>query len=395
MKITGIRTFLMQAGAPGTAGPAQHNWQVSGRNWLFVKITTDAGITGVGECSGWPRVIERAVEDLAHVLVGEDPTHIERLWQMMQAALMGHGMTGVVGGGAMAGLDMALWDIKGKALGVPVWNLLGGKVRDRVPIYAHAATPERALALKARGIAAVKLGCTRDLVRRVGAVREAVGLDMDIMVDLAGTPWLTADDAIRLGRALERYDLLFLEDAVPPEHLEQYARIRDALAIPLAAGERMTTIWGLRALIERELVGVIQPDTGRAGGITQMKKLAAMAESHGIMVAPHSGSLGPVAEFAALHVLAAIPNALMLERVEDDWYGRSEVIAAAPVVENGAITVPDVPGLGVDIVEDAIARYPGRRNVGTLGGDYHPGTEREHVYVQTRLARARVFAAGG
>src|SRR5215218_556266 len=126
------------------------------RNWLFVKVYTDAGITGIGECSGWPRVIETAVQDLSRLLVGEDPTHIERLWQKMQIAIMGHGMTGTVGAGAMTGIDMALWDIKGKKLGVPVGNLLGGKVRDKVRIYAHANTPEVALSLKERGFSAFK-----------------------------------------------------------------------------------------------------------------------------------------------------------------------------------------------------------------------------------------------
>lgn len=393
MKITEIRTFLMQAGVPASSsGSSQHhNWQTAGRNWLFVKVYTDAGITGVGECSGWPRVIQRAVEDLSHVLVGEDPTHIERLWQMMLGAIMGHGMTGVVGGGAMAGIDMALWDIKGKMLGAPVWNLLGGKVRDRVRIYGHAGSPEAAIALTARGIGAVKVGGAQNAIQKVDAIRNTVGAEVDIMVDCAGPPWLSASDAVALGRALEPYNLLFLEDPVPPEHVEQYSRIRDAVAIPLAAGERMSTIWGMRPLIERELVDVVQPDTGRAGGITQMKKIAAMAESHGIMVAPHSGSLGPIAEFAALHVMAAIPNALMLERVENDWIGRNEVITSPPIFENGWLKVPDAPGLGVDIVEEAIEKYPSVRNIGTPGGAYQPGTENERIYVQIRLSRAAAF----
>src|ERR1700722_8599417 len=167
MRITELKTFLMQAQFPpedsyatadspnakrGAGAPA------GSRNWLFVKIYTDAGITGVGECSGWPRVVERAVQDLATILIDEDPGNIELLWQKMFGAIMGHGMTGVVGAGAMSGIDMALWDIKGKALGTPVWNLLGGKLRDRVRIYAHAKTPELALRLKGQGITAIKAG---------------------------------------------------------------------------------------------------------------------------------------------------------------------------------------------------------------------------------------------
>ncbi len=395
MKITHIQTFLMQAGAPEDRAWASDKAgvQTSSRNWLFVKVHTDEGVYGVGECSGWPRVIEAAVRDLAEVLVGEDPAHIERLWQKMMVAHMAHGMTGVVGAGAMTGIDMALWDIKGKVLGAPVWSLLGGQVRDRIRIYSHASSPEVALELKQRGIMAVKTGGVRDPLAKVAAIREAVGSDVDVMVDLHGPPWMPPKDAIALGRALEPYHLLFMEDPVAPENMDGLARVADAVAIPIAAGERLATIWGWRTLIEREIVDVIQPDTGRSGGISQMKKLAGMAEAHHIMMAPHSGSLGPVAEFAALHLLAAIPNTLMLERIESDWAGRNEVISAPPVLENGHLIVPTMPGLGVDIDEEAVARYPSRRNVSIAAGGYEPGTEGEHVYVQMRLHRASYLSA--
>jgi galactonate dehydratase len=393
MKITGIQTFLMQAGAPSDRAWASdgRGHQTGSRNWLFVKVHTDEGVYGVGECSGWPRVIETAVLDLAHIVVGEDPSNIEKLWQKMLVAQMAHGMTGVVGAGAMSGIDMALWDIKGKVLNTPVWNLLGGRVRDRIRIYAHASAPEVAVDLRKRGITAVKTGGVRDPLRKVAAIRDAVGGDMDVMIDLHGPPWMTPKDAIVLGRALEPYHLLFLEDPVAPENIEGLARVAGAVAIPIAAGERTATIWGWRAMIEREIVDVIQPDTGRAGGISQMKKLAGMAEAHHIMLAPHSGTLGPVAEFAALHLLAAIPNTLMLERIENDWPGRNEVISGPPALEAGSLVVPTAPGLGVDIDEAAIARYPSERNVSIAGGGYEPGTEGEHVYVQTRFRRAAQF----
>ena len=392
MKITDIKTFLMQAGSPPNSGAWAANFDTIStgwRNWLFVKIYTDEGLTGVGECSGWPRVIETAVQDLRSILIGEDPQNIERLWQKMQVAIMGHGITGVVGAGAMTGIDMALWDIKGKALNTPVWNLLGGKMRDRIRIYAHASTPEVALQLKGQGVTAIKAGGLKQPVRMLEGLREAIGDEMDLMVDLHGPPWLTTADAIALGRRLEPLGLLFMEDPVAPEQTDAYQRIRDAVAIPLAAGERLATIWGLRPLIERDLVDVVQPDTGRSGGITVLKKIAAMAEAHGIMLAPHSGSLGPIAEYAALHVLAAVPNALMLVRVEIDWAARPTVITPAPVTIDGHIAVPTAPGLGVDIVESEIARYPSQRNVGLGKGDYAPGTERSSVYVQSRLGRQR------
>lgn len=406
MKITDIRTFLMHVGAPdlkswaadGSFGHQSYGGNITGtRNWLFLKVYTDEGVVGIGECSGWPRVVETAVRDLRNLLIGEDPQHIERLWQKMMSAIMVHGMTGTMGAGAMTGIDMALWDIKGKVLGVPVWSLLGGKVRDRIRIYAHANTPEVALSLKARGITAIKCGGVSDPVRKVAALREAVGEDVDLMIDLHGPPWLTPADAVALARELEPYKLLFMEDPVAPENLAGYRRLRDSTSTPLAAGERMATVYGLRELIEQELVDVAQPDTGRAGGITQMKKIAAMAEAHHIMMAPHSGSLGPVAEYAALHLLAAIPNTLFLERIEDDWEGRQHTVLPHPVSEQGFLRVPDAPGLGVDIDEEFVARFPSQTNlsmpVTADSGSYAEGTFGEHVYVQSRLRRARYFSS--
>jgi galactonate dehydratase len=393
MRITKLETFLMQAGAPNDTAWASDGkgHQVGARNWLFVRISTDAGLTGIGECSGWPRVIEAAVQDFRELLIGEDPMAIERLWQKLYVAMMGHGMTGIVGSGALTGIDMALWDIKGKALGTPVWNLLGGKMRDRVRIYTHASTPEVAREVVASGITAIKTGGVARPLDKVAQIRAAVGPEVDLMVDLHGPPWMTPAEAIVLGRALEPYKLLFIEDPVMPELTDAYERIRDAIGVPLAAGERLGTIWGLRSLIERDLVAVVQPDTGRAGGLTQMKKIAGMAEAHGITVAPHSGSLGPVAEFAAVHLMAAIPNALMLERIENDWPGRDEVLTEHLTLKDGHLSVPDRPGLGVDIDEDFVRRHPSVRNVAVAGGGYEKGTEAETVYFQSRRAHAKVF----
>jgi galactonate dehydratase len=375
MKITEIKTYLMHAGPPDSAG-----W--SKRNWLFVKVLTDEGITGIGEASGWPRVVELAIHDLAPLVIGEDPFHIEKLWQKMLLAMMGHGMTGVVGSGAMTGIEMALWDIKGKALNTPVWNLLGGKIRDRIWAYPHASTPERAHEMVERGFTALKTGGVTDPLQRVRALREAVGPDVDLMLDAHGPPWLTTRDAIHLGRALEEYDLLFYEDPVAPEDIESLARVAGAVNVPIAAGERLGTIHGLRALIEREIVDVVQPDTGRGGGLLQMKKIAAMAEAHGIGFAPHSGSLGPVAAFACLHLLATLPNCLIMEHLEDDVPQRYEVVTPLLEIVDGHILVPNTPGLGVEIVEDAIACYPASGNIS------EPRME-ELSYVQARRKRAR------
>ena len=391
MKITDIKTFLMMAGSP--ALKQSTSW--SKRNWCFVKVYTDEGITGLGEGSGWPRVVETAINALKPIVIGEAPMNIERIWQKMLVSTMGAGMTGTPGSGSMNAIDMALWDIKGKALNTPVWNLLGGKVRDRIRAYGHAKTPERALELKERGLTAVKTGGVHRTVEKVDAIRKAVGDEMDIMVDAHGPPWFTTKDAIVIGKALEPYKLLFYEDPVPPDNIEALQRVQDNVDIPIAAGERHSHIWGVRQLIEREIVDVVQPDTGRIGGISQMMKIAAMAEAHYITVAPHSGSLGPVAEYAAIHVLAAIPNALILERVHDDVPVRYDVTLPHIETIDGHIEVPDRPGLGVDIDEDVVLAHPSKGNTsrpGTEGdGDYESGTFDEHVYVQSRYRRQKTM----
>jgi len=391
LKITDIKTFLMMAGSP--ASKESTSW--SARNWCFVKVYTDEGITGLGEGSGWPRVVETAINDLKPIVIGEDPMNIERIWQKMLVSTMGAGMTGTPGSGSMNAIDMALWDIKGKALNTPVWNLLGGKVRDRIRAYGHAKTPERALELKERGLTAVKTGGVHRTVEKVDAIRKAVGDEMDIMVDAHGPPWFTTKDAIVIGKALEPYKLLFYEDPVPPDNIEALQRVQDNVDIPIAAGERHSHIWGVRQLIEREIVDVVQPDTGRIGGISQMMKIAAMAEAHYITVAPHSGSLGPVAEYAAIHVLAAIPNALILERVHDDVPVRYDVTLPHIETIDGHIEVPDRPGLGVDIDEDVVLAHPSKGNTSRPGaegdGDYESGTFDEHVYVQSRYRRQKTM----
>ena len=391
MKITDIKTFLMMAGSP--ALKQSTSW--SKRNWCFVKVYTDEGITGLGEGSGWPRVVETAINDLKPIVIGEDPMNIERIWQKMLVSTMGAGMTGTPGSGSMNAIDMALWDIKGKALNTPVWNLLGGKVRDRIRAYGHAKTPERALELKERGLTAVKTGGVHRTVEKVDGIRKAVGDEMDIMVDAHGPPWFTTKDAIVIGKALEPYKLLFYEDPVPPDNIEALQRVQDNVDIPIAAGERHSHIWGVRQLIEREIVDVVQPDTGRIGGISQMMKIAAMAEAHYITVAPHSGSLGPVAEYAAIHVLAAIPNALILERVHDDVPVRYDVTLPHIETTDGHIQVPDRPGLGVDIDEDVVLAHPSKGNTSRPGsegdGAYESGTFDEHVYVQSRYRRQKTM----
>ncbi len=378
MRITDIKTFLVDATPPG-------GWGGGGRNWLFVKVETDEGLSGLGEASGWPRVVETAIQDLKTILVGQDPTRIEFLWQKMLLGMMGHGMTGVVGAGAMTGIEMALWDILGKKLGVPVVDLLGGMCRERVRVYAHASEPEAALRYVEQGYTALKCGGLRQPVRTVQRLRDALPDDIDLCIDVHGPPWFTVPDAIRVGQELEEFDLLFFEDPVPPENLDALAKVAESLSLPVAAGERSCTIYGCRELIEREIVDVLQPDMGRVGGILQMKKIAAMAEAHHIMMAPHDGSNGPVCEAAAVHVMASIPNFLILEHRANDVPWRYEVVTELPVVD-GHIAVPRRPGLGVELNEAVARAHPGVPNVAAI-------TERNAatMYVEPRARRRRLF----
>jgi galactonate dehydratase len=376
VQITDIKTFLVDASAPG-------GWPT--RNWLFVKVETDEGVYGLGEASGWPRVIQTAIADLTPILVGEDPQRIERLWQKMLIAMMGHGMTGIVGAGAMTGIEIALWDILGKSLNAPVCDLLGGRVRDSIRVYAHASTIERAEELVGRGYTALKAGDRTRPVETMRTLRAALGDDIDLCIDVHGPPWYSVPDAIRIGQELEEYDLLFYEDPVPPENIDALAKVAAAINLPLAAGERSGTIYQFRELIERDILDVIQPDMGRAGGFSQMKKIAGHAESHHIMVAPHDGSNGPIAEAAAIHLLAAIPNFLILEHLADDVPWRHGVATNFDVVDSH-ITVPTAPGLGVELDEAACAAHPGGANVLNPSAALLDAT-----YVQSRSRRGRLW----
>ena len=357
MCITDVRTFLVSGGTPERAG-----W----RHWLFVKVHTDAGLYGVGECWGWPRVVQTAIEDLTPLVVGEDPFLIERIWQKLYASTQGHGMTGVVGSGALTGIELALWDLKGKALD----------------------TPRSGTCWAARCATASGFGW-RDAVSRVGRLRSEYGPEIDLMVDAGDGPWQTLADAISLGRRLERYGLLFCEDPVSAVDVDGLARVAQAVDLPIAIGEAYPNLFALRPLIERGIIDVAQPDTGRFGGLWQMKKLAAIAEAHQVMVAPHQGSLGPVAEMAAMHLLATLPNYLIHEYLVNDVPQRYEVMTGQPVVEDGHILVPDRPGLGVDLDEEAIKRYPPHGNAIPVEED----PDYDYQYVAAHRRRATWLAS--
>lgn len=348
-RIAEVKTFLVNA----DTGP--HADRPRGRNWVFVKIVTDNGITGVGEGGGWPEVVEKGIRELSHFLIGEDPFAIERLWLKLYDVLHGHGLTGAVRGGVQSAIDMALWDIKGKALGVPVYELLGGKVWDKIRVYGHAGTPEQAKKLVERGFTAFKCPPRVEVVR---TLREVVGPDVEIGVHCHGE--LSPAAAIALGKACEPYNPAFYEEPTSPDDMEALAKVAAKVNIPIAMGERLFSKWSFRDVLDRNIVDLIQPEITRIGGILEQKKVSAMAEARSVKVAPHDGSAGPIAEMANIHLCASIPNFRFLEHRAEDVPWRSTVAVGVIPDRDGYLEVPDRPGLGIDIDEAECAKHPVR-----------------------------------
>lgn len=371
MKITAVKTCVVNAEM---------------RNWVFVKVETDQpGLYGWGEASlEWKtRAVVGAVEDFAPMLIGEDPERIEFLYQKMYRQSFWR--VGVIGLSAISGIEQALWDIRGKALGVPVFKLLGGQVRDRVRMYTHlgggdmravyetqySADPkpfvDLALEVVARGYTAVKVLITppteslnsitayRYAEKMMAAIREAVGEGVDIMVDCHGRH--SVANAIEFCRVLAPYRPYFIEEPVPPENADALAEVRRASPVPIATGERRVTRFEFRELFEKQACHIIQPDLCHCGGLWEAKKIAAMAEAYYIGVAPHN-PLGPVANAAALHFALSTPNFLIQEDMLTDVPWRFDVVKHALKTEGGYWLPTDAPGLGIEVDEAAAAKHP-------------------------------------
>jgi galactonate dehydratase len=347
VKITDIKTYLVNANS------GMHADRPRGRNWVFCRIATDAGLHGVGEGGGWPAVVQRGLEEIAPLLIGEDPFAIERLWLKVYDVLHGHGLTGSVRGGVISAIDMALWDIKGKALGVPVYELLGGKVRDRIRLYAHASSVEQGRALIERGYTAFKCSPSPAVLR---TLREALGNDVEIGVHCHGE--FSPGGALQLARAIEPWEPAFLEEPTHPDDLDALEWLSKRTSVPLASGERLFSKWAFRDLLQRRAIEIAQPEITRIGGITEGKKIATLAEAFSVKIAPHDGSVGPIAEMANIHVLACSPNCIYLEHKVGDVPWRTEVATGVIPEDNGYIPVPNLPGLGIDLSEEAIAAHP-------------------------------------
>ncbi len=368
MKITKIERFLV---AP---------------RWLFVKVSTDDGIEGWGEpvVEGHAATVAAAVAEIEAMLIGRDPDRIEDLWQMLYRARFYRG--GPVLMSAIAGINQALWDIKGKRHGVPVYSLLGGPVRDKIRVYAWiggdrpADVAAEAQNRQALGFTATKMNATEELgyidsfaqveavTERVAAVRAAVGSDFGIAVDFHGR--VHKPMAKVLAHELEPYHLLFIEEPVLSENLEALREIALHTSTPIATGERMYSRWDFKPLLQSGYVDVIQPDLSHAGGISEVVKIAAMAEAYDVALAPHC-PLGPIALASCLQVDAVAHNAMIQEQSLGIHYNVGNDLLdylADPSVfayADGFVTLPTAPGLGITIDEAAV------RQAATAGHDWH------------------------
>jgi galactonate dehydratase len=373
MKITKIETLVCNARM---------------RNWVFVKVTTDQpGLIGWGEATlEWhTRSVVGAVEDLSQLLIGEDPTRVEHLWQVMHRQHFWHG-NGIVRGTAIAGIDLALWDITGKVANMPCHKLWGGPVRDYVRLYSHLGggkmedfyeTPvdnaarfgELAAKAVADGYTAFKtmavpptapiegLKPVRAAAACVKAMRDAVGEDIDIMVDCHARP--SPAMGLRFAKALDEFGLYFFEEPCWPESIEGLAMINAAVTTPIATGERVTNLWDFRELFEKRGCEICQLDITHCGGLTAAKRVAALAEVHRIALAPHNPQ-GPVSTAASLEFGFSQPSYIICESVHTDVPWRQDVVSEGFKVETkGRIVRPNTrPGLGITINEDEVKKHP-------------------------------------
>jgi L-rhamnonate dehydratase len=346
---------------------------------LVVRVHTDAGIVGIGEVDSAPEVVKAVIEapashaiatGLRHVLIGEDPLDVERLWQVMYRAAIYYGRRGVALH-AISGIDIALWDIKGKALGKPVSELIGGPTRrSRVRAYASTLMPDtedetsRKVSglIEQYGFTAVKLGWgplgqdpVHD-VRLATAARRAAGDGVDVLIDAGLGYGADAQTAIRVARELEQLGIFWLEEPFLPDELEAYAELADTVDIRIAAGEEDTTLRGFQELVERGHVDVVQPDVTRCGGITEILRIAAYASERGTGCVPHAWKSG-IIKAASLHVNAVLPDAWFQEYCVAETPLNTSLTRQTFPLKDGYVEVPTAPGLGVDLDPDVLERF--------------------------------------
>jgi galactonate dehydratase len=352
------------------------------RDWVFVRVDTDEpGLFGWGESSlGWhTRAVCGAVEDLAPLIVGRDPRAIERLWQTMTRAP--YFLGGAVVTSAISGIDQALWDIKAKAFGAPLFELLGGPVRDRVPMYVNLgselggdardpqAWAEAGREARKAGYDAMKVypamparalegaAFLRETETLVAVVRDAAGDDANVMVDLHGRT--SPAVAIQLGHALAPYRPWWLEEPCRPGNADALAQVARAIPIPVAAGERLVERDAFAELLHKRACAIVQPNVCYCGGVSEFRRIASLAETALVPVAPHNPN-GPIGTLVSVHLALALPNVPILEHVRGDVPWRDELVDEPFVTTEGYAGPPTRPGIGVEVVEEVAAAHVGR-----------------------------------
>jgi galactonate dehydratase len=373
MKVTNIRTLVVNAEM---------------RNWVFCKVETDQpGLFGWGEGSlEWKtRAVVGAIEDLSPMVIGEDPRRIEHIYEKLYRQSFWR--LGVIGMSGISAIEQALWDIKGKLLGVPVYELLGGQVRDKVRMYTHLGGgdmrsvyetfevgPLIDLALKVigNGYTAIKVvfvpyseplegvGKVKRFAMLMGKLREAVGDAVDVMIDFHGRTYPAM--AIQYIQAVQEFSPYFCEEPVPPENMEALLEVRQSVRVPIATGERLVGRHQFRPVFEQRACHVIQPDLCHCGGIMEAKKIAAMAETYQMGVAPHN-PLGPVANAVALQFALSTPNFLIQEDMLTDVPWRWDVVRSSLKTENGYWLPTQAPGLGIEVDEEQASKHPFQQEV--------------------------------
>ena len=379
MKITELRTYVVE-------NPPPH---FGGRYWVFLKLTADNGVTGIGEAYSLPfhpQIVARMIEDVfERYVAGSDPFKIERLWRLVYSS--GYTQRSDLSiMGVLSAIEMACWDIIGKELDKPVYALLGGQVHEKLRTYSYLypqetdqtnvyddpqLAAERAAEYVKMGFSAVKFDPTgpysaydpRQLSleslehaeKFVKSVRGAVGSKCDLLIGTHGQ--MTASSAIRLAKRLEKFDPLWFEEPVPPENMEEMATVARSTSIPIATGERLATKYEFAGLLNKQAASILQPALGRVGGILEAKKIAGMAEAHYALIAPHL-YCGPIEGAANIQIDTCSPNFLIQEGIQT-WGGFHAEILKEPICwQEGYIIPPNKPGLGVELDEAVAALHP-------------------------------------
>uniref|UniRef100_UPI0019D591AA galactonate dehydratase n=1 Tax=Cyclobacterium xiamenense TaxID=1297121 RepID=UPI0019D591AA len=345
MRITKLETFLVKP------------------RWIFLKIHTDAGVTGLGEplLEGRALTIQTAIKEIEPYLIGKDPRRVVHHWQAIYRHAFYRG--GPILTSALSGIDQALWDIKGKLLGIPVYELFGGPTRDRVRIYGRASNAEDMKKRKAEGYTVIKTGVAKKqparmvenpafidyAVENFAALREAGGPEMDIGIDFHGA--ISPQTAKVLIKALEPYQPMFIEEPCQAQNVDVLVDIARSTHLPIATGERIFTKWGFRELLEKGAASILQPDLCHAGGLTEGRLIAGMAEAYYAAIAPHN-PMGPISLACGLQLAASIPNFLVQEQVS---LGEGYLKKPFRLEADGTVLLPEGPGLGIELDEAALA----------------------------------------